>query len=72
MFDSVFNAIQTAISRSWVWFDQLFNALPGSWSFVFAVISVFLITKFLLIPIIGMSFRSGVSDRVRSSRRKDG
>lgn len=69
MFDQVFSSLNIAMSRVWLWFDQLFDAVPGSWAFVFATISIFLIVKFLLIPITGIAFRSGVSDKVRRSRR---
>ena len=71
MWNSVFSAVSSAVSSAWLWFDSLFDSIPGAWAFLSVCILIFLICKHILAPITGMAFRSGVSDSIKKSKKGD-
>lgn len=64
MWTTIFSSVQNAIDTAWSWFYQLFDAVPGSWQFLFVVIIIFLIVRLVLAPLTSSVLRSGVSDQV--------
>lgn len=72
MWNLVFSAVSSAVSSAWVWFDGLFDSIPGAWAFVSIVILIFLISKHLLSPLVGGIYRAGLSDKVKSYRKEQG
>lgn len=70
MFDSAFTAVETGARQAWIWFDGIFDVIPGAWEFITFVILIFLICKHILGPLTGMAFYGGMSDRVRTARKE--
>lgn len=68
MWSSAFSAVQSAVSSVWVWFNGLFDSLPGAWEFVSYVIIICLIVKHILAPLTGAVFTGGLSDTVPRRR----
>lgn len=62
MWNAIVNMILTACNAVWSWTEQLFDAIPGSWDTVFTVILIYIISRYLLGPLLGVAFRGG-SDR---------
>lgn len=50
-------------------FDVLFASLPGAGTIFLAAFVVYLAVRFLLIPLVGMSIRSSLSDKVGKKGR---
>lgn len=69
MFDSIVNSLIQCISAATQWMIMLFDAIPGSLSFLIGFFVVFLSYRFLLAPIVrGDGFRHfGASDRASRS-----
>lgn len=65
MWDSVVSIIVTAVSVVFTWFDELMVSIPGSWTSIFTIIVIMILSRFLLGPLIGVTFAGG-SDRVAS------
>lgn len=59
MWNAIVNMILTACNAVWSWTEQLFDAIPGSWSTVFTVILICIISRFLLGPLLGTAFVGG-------------
>lgn len=70
MWNSIFSAVSSAVSSAWVWFDGLFDSIPGAWEFIFVVILIYLIVKHVLAPITGTFLAAGRSDMVKKSRQR--
>lgn len=64
MWNSVVNLLVSAITSCFSWFDSLMQAIPGAWNTVFTLIVIFILSRFLLGPILGVAF-SGSSDKAR-------
>ncbi len=67
MITDIVNLLRIAASWAMSMTIYLFNR-TGTWSLVFAGISIVLISRFLLGPILGFT-ASGASDMVKSRRR---
>lgn len=50
-------------------FDVLFASLPGAGTIFLAAFVVYLAVRFFLIPLVGMSIRSSLSDKVSKKGR---
>lgn len=71
MVEQIVAFLTEAVSRAATLSAFVYNK-TGTWPLVFAGISIVLITRFLLGPILGITM-SGASDMVRKARRsKDG
>lgn len=71
MWSSVLNIIISAINACFSWFDRLMQALPGAWDTIFTLITIIVISRFLLKPLVGWTFSVG-SDKVSKKLSKDG
>lgn len=69
MWNSVLNILISAISSCFSWLDCLFNAIPGAWDTIFTLITIIVISRFLLKPVVGFVFTPG-SDK--ASKSNDG
>lgn len=70
MWNSIFSVVSSAVSSAWVWFNGLFDAIPGAWEFIFVVILIYLIYKHVLMPLVGGSLKGGSSDKVKKGNGK--
>ena len=66
MFNTILSFLIEGISGCFSWFDSIITGIGGSWSFLFSFISMFLVFKFILSPLISR-LGSG-SDRASKSR----
>lgn len=67
MWNSVLNVLIMAISSCFSWLDRLFSSISGAWDTVFTLITIIVISRFLLKPVIGFVFNAG-SDKASKSR----
>lgn len=51
-----------AVISAFGWFQQILDAAPGAWNAIFTMFAIFVVSRFLLGPVLGASF-SGQSDR---------
>lgn len=65
MWNSVLNILISAITSCFSWLDRFFDAIPGAWDTIFTLITIIVISRFLLRPILGV-FSIG-SDRAKKS-----
>lgn len=63
MWNTVLNFLIAGINACFGWFDRMMQGLPGSWDTIFTIITILLISRFILKPIVGWTFTSG-SDKV--------
>lgn len=68
MWNSVFSGVSSAVVSAWQWFDTLFDSIAGSWPFVEVTIVIFLISRFVLGPLIGFN-GAGKSDSVKAKKK---
>lgn len=71
MWQNVLNILITAINACFGWFDRLLKSMPGSWDTIFTLITIIVISRFLLKPLVGWTFSVG-SDKASKRSSKDG
>lgn len=64
MWNSAVAVVVDGIEAAFSWMGQIFEAVPGSWSTVFTVIVILILSRFLLGPLLGASFSLG-SDKIK-------
>lgn len=69
MWNKVVQIIVSSVNGCFSWFDRLMNAIPGAWGSVFTIIVILILARFLLGPILGVTF-SGSSDKAKISAMK--
>ena len=70
MWNNVLNILIAAISSCFSWLDRMFNAISGSWDTIFTLITIIVISRFLLKPVIGFVFNTGSDKASKSNRSK--
>lgn len=70
MWENVLNILIAAITSCFNWFDRIMSAIPGAWDTIFTLITIIVISRFLLGPLIGFVFSPG-SDKVRKSSKTE-
>lgn len=69
MWNSVLDLIYNAVVSAFGWFQQILDAAPGAWSTIFTMFVILALSRFLLGPLLGVSF--GVSsDTVQAHKNK--
>ena len=69
MFAAATDVVITGIKACFGWFSQIMDAMPGAWSTIFTLFTIFVICRFLLGPVLGAAF-SGSSDRAKIKAMK--
>ena len=69
MWSFVVDSLVSLFSSIFSWVASIFNAIPGSWDTLFTLFVIFMIARFLLGPIIGVTFTAG-SD-IAAEKTKD-
>lgn len=69
MWNSVVDLIVTSVGACFDWFGSVFSAIPGAWNTVFTIIVIFILSRFLLGPVLGAAF-TGRSDQAKIARYK--
>lgn len=65
--------ITSAVTSAFSWFQQILDSAPGAWTAIFSVFVIFMICRFLLAPVLGVTFGGLGSDRVKKNKGdKDG
>lgn len=73
MWEFALGLLTTAVSSAFGWFSDLLNAAPGSWNTIFTIFVILAVCRFLLSPVLGVTFGGRGSDRVKKSKGdKDG
>lgn len=70
MWNSVLNVLIAAITSCFSWLDRLFNSIPGAWDTIFTLITIIVISRFLLKPVIGFVFSVGSDKASKGNRGK--
>lgn len=70
MWNSVLDILIIAISSCFSWLDRMFNAIPGAWDTIFTLITIIVISRFLLQPLIGFVFNRGSDKASKGNRGK--
>lgn len=70
MWNNVLNLLINGITSCFSWFDRMFQAIPGAWDTIFTLITIIVISRFLLKPLVGFVFSPG-SDKVKKSNNSD-
>lgn len=66
MWENILNILIAAINACFGWFDRLMQSIPGAWDTIFTLITIIVISRFLLAPLVGWTFTVG-SDKVGNS-----
>lgn len=69
-FGAIVYLIQIAISNCSIWFNNIFDSIPGSFKLVFAFIVAGFLTS-LILPFIGYRVRAGSSDTAKRFRKDE-
>lgn len=69
MWENILNILIAAINACFGWFDRLMQAIPGAWDTIFTLITIIVISRFLLAPLVGWTFTVG-SDTVQGYKNK--
>lgn len=67
MWNSAVNLIVEAVVSCFNWLEEFLSAIPGSWDTLFTIIVLFILSRFLLGPLLGAAFCSG-SDQAKIAR----
>ena len=59
MWNSIQEIVIAGVIACFSWLDMLFSSIPGSWSTIFTLITICVISRFLLTPLLGFKFNSG-------------
>lgn len=62
MFSTAVDICVTGINACFSWFAQIMDVMPGAWSTIFTLFTIIVICRFLLGPLVGVTFDAG-SDR---------
>lgn len=63
MWNWVLNLITTAVTSAFAWFQSILNAAPGAWNAIFTLFVILVICRFLLAPVLGVTFGGRGSDK---------
>lgn len=73
MWEFALDLVTSAVTSAFGWFSDLLNAAPGAWNTIFTVFVILAICRFLLAPVLGVTFGGKGSDRVKKPKGdKDG
>lgn len=70
MLENVLSILKNVIEACFFWWDQLSTA-TGTTVLIIGVFSLVVMTRLLIVPILGGRLRFGGSDRVRKSKSDD-
>ncbi len=64
MWQNVLDLVYSAVVSAFGWFQQILDAAPGAWNTIFTIFVIFALSRFLLGPLLGVTF-SGQSDQAQ-------
>lgn len=64
MWNTILDFIYNAVVSAFGWFQQILDAAPGAWNSIFTLFVILALSRFLLGPLLGVSF-SGQSDQAK-------
>lgn len=68
MWDFVLDLIYSSVVSAFNWFSSVLNAAPGAWDTIFTIFVILALSRFLLGPLLGVSF-SGQSDKASTKTK---
>lgn len=71
MWNDAVNLVVYAVVSAFGWFQQILDAVPGAWDAIFTIFSIFVVSRFLLAPVLGVAFGGLGSDRVKKKKGND-
>ena len=72
MFDQVISFLMSGIIALFNWFTLILNAIPGSMKYILTFFTLFLITRFILGPVIGSFLSLQRSERGSDDSKSKG
>lgn len=70
MWNDVVSLVTSAVTSAFSWFQQILDAVPGAWDTIFTVFVILVISRFLLGPVLGVSFIGPGSDTAKGLKNR--
>lgn len=70
MWSFAVDVITRSVASAFGWFQQILDAAPGAWDAIFTVFVIFVICRFLLGPLLGVSFIGPGSDTAKGLKNR--
>lgn len=68
MWNTILDMLTTGVTSAFNWFGRILDAAPGAWSTILTLFTILVICRFLLAPVLGVTFGGAGSDRAKKEK----